>query len=234
MTLRPPHPANQLDRVICQIRFPALLEIDEMVAEFQKGVRANYPIYSKSSTFPLNLANVPIPTDHTFQSDDKVWSITLSVAALSITTTRYTDWGQFRSKLDQAISAALDLFDIKTCNRVGLRYINAIRPSSVELPDPKSSLRAPYSEMMCADLGTTTGVHTIIEYTVDDHIAGRSVIGMIRFNDGEEGALIDNDTFVEEQMPIEEALDVLDRLNSCSLETFKKISSDNLISKVIP
>lgn len=233
MTSNNQHPANQLDRVICQIRFPALLEIDGMVAEFQKLIREDYPGYSQSSALPMNLANAPVPTDHIFQSNDMVWSITLLVASLSLTTTRYSDWKQFKRRLEQVTAAALDTFDIRTCNRVGLRYINAIRPSSVDLRDSSSTLRSPYSDLVKTDLGEFLGVNTTIDYRIDESVKGRSSVGTIQFMDGEEGVLIDDDTFVEEQIQIEELYPTLDRLNSYSLETFKKIASDDLISKVV-
>lgn len=234
MTCDNQHPANQLDRVICQIRFPALLEIDGRIAEFQKSIRKDYPGYSQSSALPMNLANAPLPTDHVFQSKDATWSVTLSVASLSLTTTNYSDWKQFKSRLEHIIDAALGLFDIGPCNRVGLRYINAIRPSSIGLQNPGSALRSPYSDLLKTDLGETLGANAVIDYRIEKKVKGRSSIGTIQFIDGEEGALIDNDIFTEEQIPIEELSPILDSLNSHSLETFRKISSNILISKVIP
>ena len=182
----------------------------------------------------MNLANAPLPTDHVFQSNDMVWSITLSVTSLSLTTTRYSDWEQFKRRLEQVTAGALDTFDIRTCNRVGLRYINAIRPSSADLRDSSSTLRSPYSDLMKTDPGAFLGVNTAVDYRIDESVKGRSSIGTIQFIDGKEGALTDDDTFVEEQIPIEGLYPTLDHLNSYSLETFKKIASDDLISKVVP
>lgn len=227
------HPRNQLDRVICQIRFPALLEIDKKVDEYQKKLRGEYPIYIISPTLQFNLANAPLPMNHTFQTEDGAWSIELSVATLSLTTTRYSDWNEFRNRFHQALLAVMDLFEIKKCTRLGLRYINAVRPSSIGLSDAKNAYRRPYSDMMDTGIGSAQSLNAVLDYALPDGARGRSVVGTIQFMDGECGAMIDDDTYVEGFMNIEEVLNTLDRLNAYSLETFKKIASEELIEKVM-
>ncbi len=227
------HPRNQLDRVICQIRFPALLEIDKNVDEYQKKLRGKYPTYIVSPTLQFNLANAPLPMNHTFQTEDGAWSVEISVSALSLTTTRYSDWNEFRDRFQQALIAATDLFEIEKCTRLGLRYINAVRPSSIGLSDAKYAYRHPYSDMMDTGIGSTQSLNAVLDYTLPDGAKGRSVVGTIQFMDGECGAMIDDDTYIEGFVGIEEVLDTLDRLNAYSLETFKKIASEELVEKVV-
>lgn len=227
------HPANQLDRVICQIRFPALLEVDKRIDEFQKSIRRDYPSYTQPELLPMNLANVPFPIDHRFQSDDKKWTVTLSVEAISLTTTHYTDWNDFRFRFKALIDIILGLFEINTCVRIGLRYINAIRPSSIGISDIKEVLREPYSELMRVDFGKIRGSNLILDYNLDNDIRGRSNIGSIQFIDGEMGVLIDDDTFIEREVSINELMLILDKLNKKSLKVFKNIASNELISKVV-
>ncbi|MDO5861919.1 MAG: TIGR04255 family protein [Thermoplasmata archaeon] len=227
------HPVNQLDRVICQIRFPAVLEIDKRVDEFQKMIRSEYPRYSQSAPIPLNLLDAPIPVDHVFQSADSHWSINLSVAALSLTTTHYTNWAEFRRRFVKALDAVKELFEISECHRVGLRYINAIRPSSVGLNDPIQALRSPYAEMMSPAMGKFRSMNAIQEYTVPDDIFCRSIIGSIQFSNGDSGTLIDDDTSVEKTVSLDRVAAILDNLKETSLDVFKNIASDELINKVV-
>ena len=227
------HPVNQLDRVICQIRFPALLEVNKRVDEFQKLIRRDYPGYTQPEPPPMNLANVPFPIDHRFQSDDKVWTVTLSVEAISLTTTHYTDWNDFKTRFESLMSVILGLFEIDSCVRVGLRYINAIRPSSVGMSDVKEVLREPYSELVKVDFGQLRGSNLILDYDLDNDTRGRSKISSIQFIDGEMGILIDDDTFIEKEVSIKELMPILDRLNGKSLEVFINIASKELVSKVV-
>lgn len=227
------HPSNQLDRVICQIRFPALLEIDRRIDAFQTSIRRQYPNYSRFPVPALALSDAPVSEDHIFQSGDGQWSVTLSVNSISLTCSRYIDWAGFRSRFDDIYSSFTGLFDIGNPVRIGLRYINAVRPSSIGITDLGSILRHPYSDLMRTDLGTTRSTSSMIEYDIRGNISGRSVIGMIRFTDGESGILIDDDTFMEHDMEGLPVLEALDELNALSLETFMKISSDELLSKVI-
>lgn len=229
------HPKNQLDRVICQIRFPALLEIDRNVDEYQKELRNDYPVYAQSHSLPFNLANAPLPTNHTFQSEDGTWSVELSVVALSLTTTKYSDWNEFKDRFQRALHVATKLFEMKKCTRLGLRYINAIRPSSIGLPSAKDAFRCPYYDMMDTGIGNAQSLSAILDYSLRNGAKGRSVIGTIQFIDGDEhGAMIDDDIYIEDSINIETISDALDRLNEYSLETFKKIASDELIEKVMP
>lgn len=229
------HPKNQLDRVICQIRFPALLEIDKKIDEYQKKLRGEYPTYKQSHSLPFNLADAPLPMSHTLQSEDGTWSVEISVAALSLTTTRYSDWNEFKGRFQYALHAAMELFEIGKCTRLGLRYINAIRPSSIGLPDARDAFRYPYFDMMDTGLGDAQSLNAVLDYNLHNEVKGRSIIGTIQFIDGDErGAMIDDDTYIESSMDVETILDTLDRLNAYSLETFKKIASDKLLEKVMP
>lgn len=228
-----PHPANQLDRVICQIRFPAVLEIDRRVDEYQARVRGRYPGYSQSMAIPLNLADAPVPKDHVFLSEDGRWSVMLSVSALSLTTTEYAGWDDFRDRFMDVATAVCEMFGIEGCHRVGLRYISAIRPSSAGIAEPKDSLRRPYSDLIDFDLGRPIGSNIVLDYEIRGGIRGRSAVGTIQFKDGEQGILIDDDTFTESFVAVKDLSDLLDDLNASSLEIFRRIASDDLIRKVM-
>lgn len=227
------HPRNQLDRVICQVRFPAILEIDKRIDEIQRLLRSEYPLYSQSAPIQLNLANAPLPTDHTFQTNDGSWSVTVSVSAISLTTTKYTEWVQFRERFERVASSAIQLYGITEFVRIGLRYINAIRPSSLGMDEPKKVLDKPYSDLINSNLGPVNGINCIIDYDAGASIRGRSVVGTIIFTDGEQGALVDNDIFSETRAETSNLMYILDRMNAASLDAFKKIVSNETSKQVI-
>ena len=48
-------PRNQLDQVICQLRFPARLSVERNIDRFQDAVRNDYPEYSQEQIVPIGV-----------------------------------------------------------------------------------------------------------------------------------------------------------------------------------
>ncbi len=226
---------NQIDRVIFQARFPAMLEIDRRIDEFQGLLRGRYPNYQRTQPVPsgLGITAIPAISDHILFTDDGIWTVTLSVDSVSLTCSKYKDWSEFKTNLDQVIDAFRELFDVKRSNRIGLRYINAIRPSALGLKKPQDAVNEKYRNAMETNLESPVNVNMTLSYELTDDIRGRTVLTEIMFNDGEKGLLIDDDVFIEVQRPIERMNDITDELNRLSLEVFKKMASEELQKKVI-
>ena len=140
------HPKNQLDNVVFQMRFPAMLSIDRDMALFQDRIKACYPVYDAFSNMLPNVANIPSTRDYAFYSEDRSWSASLSVATLSLVTSRYAGWSDFFGKAMKLIDDASSCFSIDEVTRIGLRYVNAIKPSSMGFPagDFKSLIDSRY------------------------------------------------------------------------------------------
>lgn len=152
---------------------------------------------------------------------------------MSLTSTRYTGWGDFRTRFDYAFRPVVEIFGIEEFQRIGLRYINAVRPSSIGITDMRDLLKPPYTELLDTNLGSARGMSSVFDYGLPDGISGRSAICMIRFIDGETGILIDDDAFIEGHIKREKIIPRMDRLNEASLSAFTKIASDKLLSKVM-
>ena len=84
------HPRNQLDQVICQIRYPAQLSIDRNMDLFQDRIRGDYPGYAQEQIVPIGVANPP-GAGHIFTSPDSRWSINVSTGAMSLTKIQSVD-----------------------------------------------------------------------------------------------------------------------------------------------
>lgn len=227
------HPSNQIDRVICRIRFNTLLDIDRRMDEFRYLVGERYSGYSTSDNIPLNMTDMPLPVNHVLQSVDGSSYINLSVSGLGLTVTRYTCWDDFRQEFSGLMEDIQSLFDIGECLRIGLRYINAVRPSSVDIPSIEGILRSPYSDLFRTSIGEVKSINSTIDRSFDGGMRGRSIIDTIQFSDGEVGILIDDDVFIEGDIPFPDVMDVLDRINSTSSDLFRSIASDALLEKVL-
>lgn len=144
---------NPLEEVVCQIRFPSILEIETTVpSEFQSRIRAQYPEYETRVTGQGGLpAEVPaeirslfeglqMPSGvdrrlhHDFKSADG-WTITLAREFLAVSTTHYVRWEEFRERTRAAYKVLLETYKPPYTTRLGLRYKNVIRRSDLGLLD---------------------------------------------------------------------------------------------------
>ena len=135
---------NQLQEVICQLRFPEILSIGVNVpAAFQEAIRDEYPQYSARKEIPapkitgtpgnFRLDNGDATVNYQFTSADGVWRVNLTTKFISIACSRYTCWEDFAGKLDKPLAAFIKLYKPAYFERVGLRYVNIISRKALEL-----------------------------------------------------------------------------------------------------
>ena len=141
---------NPLDRVICQLRFPAILRIDaESPVEFQDRVRREFPNYAEKIDIlvdlPLQFQNrsphesvTEIPRtsgtkNHEFSSEDGQWKINLTRTFIALTTNTYRVWEDFKNNLKIPLNALIDVYSPAHFSRIGLRYRDVIQRSILGL-----------------------------------------------------------------------------------------------------
>ena len=107
---------NQLNEVICQLRFPEILTIGANVpVAFQEAIRDEYPQYAARKEVPtpritgtpgnFSLENAPAAINYQFTSGDGVWRVNLTSKFISIACSRYTCWEDFAGRLDKPLAA---------------------------------------------------------------------------------------------------------------------------------
>ena len=139
---------NQLNEVICQLRFPEILTIGANApVDFQEAVRSEYPVYKVLQELrPPKLGGAAAtPTqNYLFASPDGVWRVNLTSKFISLTCTRYASWEEFAKKLDKPLAAFIKIYQPAYFERIGLRYLNFISRSGLALEDhPFRDLIAP-------------------------------------------------------------------------------------------
>jgi uncharacterized protein (TIGR04255 family) len=139
-----------LSQVICQLRFPPLLKIEsEPPADFQERIRHRFPLLERTQLqipdLPPELAQMlgaAIPqskSEFSFRTEDGASTLNLGPEQIALTTTKYTRWERFLDDLTPALQALLELYRPSFFQRVGLRYINTIVRSALEIPDERWS-----------------------------------------------------------------------------------------------
>lgn len=146
---------HQLGSVICQLRFPEILAISAGApVAFQEAIRGEFPQYSRGQDMPapkitgvpgnLTLQNPAPVINYQFSSADNVWRVNLTGKFISLSCTHYVSWEDFAAKLDKPLAAFIQVYKPAYFERVGLRYLNYISRSSLDLEGvPFSQLISP-------------------------------------------------------------------------------------------
>ena len=246
---------NPLAEVICQVRFPALLALEsERPTAFWNRIRHQFPTMEVKESpvgIPVPLPPVSLPPDfanwlrnmkaYDFVSEDDLWTVSLSKDFLALTCRYYERWEGFKQRLLPALDAVQEIYQPPACQRIGLRYVDVIQPSSLGLMGtPWAELLSPplVGELASSDIGADI-----------EHVA-REVV--FRLNDGRESRvhmrhglarldgvddlcyLIDSDFFTDQQMEWHDASRTLDEYNRYAGRLFRWCISDRLHAAMEP
>ncbi len=144
---------NQLDKVICQLRFPEILSIEaNLPAQFQDAIRDEFPQYACRKEIPapklvgapgnLHMQKQPECNNYHFASADGVWRVNLTAKFISLSCGKYTSWEDFAKKLDKPLAAFIKTYAPAYFERLGLRYVNLISRKELDLAE------IPYRELL--------------------------------------------------------------------------------------
>jgi uncharacterized protein (TIGR04255 family) len=254
-----PFPATQrviysrtpLDRVICQLRFPPILRIDAAVpAEFQESIRGEFPNFKELSEVKIELpvgfarevptelfsrvAQASATKNYEFTSGDGYWQVNLTRTFLSLTTTKYLRWENFRERLQLPFDSLINCYAPSYFSRLGVRYINVIKPSALGLG------AVPWSELLSPNLiGMLNSEETSASVTRFESIQMIRLAdqgGMARIlsrlleagTDGESRFMLDNDLFYDSRTEVDGVFERLKFLNLRSARLLRWSIADRL------
>lgn len=229
---------NPLQEVICQLRFPTILQIGASApASYQNRVRHLYPLYEKAEDqFPPELAGLlaqfPLPVElagvvYNFRSDDNQQFISMASEFLAYTDRRYLRWEQFRESLQLAKDALEDEYHPAFYTRVGLRYRNVIDRRAIGLPSEpwaellRGSLVGLLGEPIIGDRIKILKSETVFELEEVNGGTVRLQYGLANKGKENEAFFIDADLFTAERTNGPDAVAILDRFNGVMGNLFR-------------
>jgi uncharacterized protein (TIGR04255 family) len=243
---------NPLAEVIFQARFPRFLPIEtEPPAEFQKRLIADYPIYEQRNVLQIIFAPPqevrPIASEvtgrmHTFQSRDRVWTVTLVGDYFSVSTNLYRRWEDLRQRIEAILKVALEVYSFPIFTRIGLRYQDVISRERLGLANTRwADLLQNYiaGELVTAEIPEETLMsrETVLTMKLDGGDALLLRHGLVSHKETQKIAyLLDSDFFNEEQRTanIDDTLRVADRLHANSGRFFRWCITDKLHNAMVP
>lgn len=240
---------NPLREVICQLRFPTILEIGvEPPARFQNLIRSTYSLYSRedvSQSLPKEISSLleqlrfPFPgqaqgTTHKFGTEHETRFISLSAEFIAVTEREYHRWELFVQEVEKAQGALEEVYRPAFYARVGLRYQDVIDRELLGLDKPWSALINP---CLAGMLGSKELSQDIREIETESLIIVPEVRGgFVRLRHGlrkaaDNGRLvyvIDSDFYTRERSDRNEVIGILDRFRRSAGDLFRWAASSDL------
>ncbi len=236
---------NPLVRVICQLRFPRILRVGtEAPVQFQDGVRDEYPVYEVSdenTQLPRGAAQVlarvgfALPTGnqlHRFKTTDERRILTLAQDFLSLEERSYTRWDDFEDHLRNAEQVLGETYRPAFYTRVGLRYQDVIRRSTLDLAD--AEWRELLNPALLGELADERLSDQVQDHRCQIEIKLTSTEGLVRIrhgitlDDDEQCYLVDADFFTQERRDTDGAFADLSAFNRLTRYLFRWAITDTL------
>jgi uncharacterized protein (TIGR04255 family) len=221
--------AAPLTEVICQLRFPPILKIDQTPAEFQDRIRGKFPLFERGQTLvipadlPPDVAqamNLPAPSpNHRFKTEDESTTFSLSAEAVALATTSYVRWEDFRALFAMCMEAFVEVYRPSFYSRIGLRYRNSINREKIGLAE------RPWIDLLSPAIGGELAVPGIeplvagLQRRLRMRLPDQS--GLVFFQHGLSGSkddgsnvyLIDFDFYTDAKTEVGNAGPILDHFN---------------------
>lgn len=245
---------NPLAEVVCQLRFPPILRIgSEAPAAFQEKIRSKYPLFKENraseiglelppeiveqiTRLPGNLIPSPLRVSrisYDFISDDEQWRIGLTRDFISLSTTKYERWEDFKAHLEQPLQLFIEIYSPAFFQRVGLRYRDLICRSRLGMTNAPWSdlLESPISGELAASeiAGCIEGAWRQVKLRLPDN-EGEVLIqhGLVNTPENEVCYLIDSDFSFSGRTEVKDAVKKLDSFNQKSGRLFRWCITDRL------
>ena len=248
------YPSAPVHEVICQLRFPTILTINNVEpADFQEIIRDTFPQYARRQDMPApqplpaGAAGMPKPvpvTNYHFLSADNHWKLNLTKDFIALSTIRYTGWEEFAHHLDKALAAFIQTYKPAYFERVGLRYLNFISRNALNLSNtPFRELITPAYLGLLTDDDVNDSMVTMSNLNTEVNIRGGCKVkihtgpGLVKKNgqgDNEIRFIFDQDLYMPGKVPVNMSAGALQTLHSQAWAIFRGAITDTLHEAMNP
>jgi uncharacterized protein (TIGR04255 family) len=236
---------NPLAEVVCQLRFPRILAIDDRIpADFQTALGAEYPFVETREVVQFNFgeSNQVKRTHYDFSTDGRTYTISLSSDALVITTSKYERWEIFIAHIEHATKCLSSVYSVPIFTRIGLRYIDVISRELLGLREERwsnlirpSALGLLYEDAVpIEDVIELSAAH-IFKLNECDKVMLRTGLGRTEGTGDEIVFVVDGDFFRDEPVKsLSDTLAILAEFNKAAGSAFRWIIDRRLHDALVP
>lgn len=244
---------NPLIQVACQLRFPPILKISHQEpVEFQDEMRFQYPLFeSTQPQFPSEISQaiqqfgLPLLNDlsYSFKSEDQRWQLSITKDFITISTSAYEKYGQFKNRFSEAVEVFERIYKPSFYTRVGLQYQDLIIRSKLGLEDKDWSdliTKNIASELYNSELAPS--IQSIIKNLIltTEHGQVNFKHGLVTVkepeqNNDEVAYLLDADFYTEQKIERgENVWNILNQFNKSARKLFRWSITDTLHNAMRP
>jgi len=245
---------NPLINVICQLRYPQILNIEtDVPSSFQNLIRDIFPEYHlkqeiseefTSGISPNNQRDITFSTSsskiHEFVSIDNNSSVHLTKSSLSISAKIYTEWAIFFNAFKSICDSFCSIYNPAFISRIGLRYINVFDRSKLGCSDTNwgdllnsSILGLLSSEIQDSIVSCASGY--VIKLDNDSGSLCKLSLSTVKhIESGRDCLKLDNDFYCPIKSDFKDVFLKLERLHNQSTRIIPWVAKDKLISAMNP
>lgn len=224
---------SPLVEVICQVRFPPILRIaKEEPSEFQEAVRDRFPELAPEQAVLLKIPEIgsggelgvdAMPRLYRFRTADGTSSISLSSDFYALSTSKYTNWGDFGSDLGLAHDTARTVYKLPYATRIGVRYINRLTFENTGANDAAELLGIVRQELtaLVTSEGWSAPQELLSQLVLLDEQAKLTFRTVYGTEDAKPFFVLDMDYFEEGKLPLDDLIERANRYHQKIYDAFR-------------
>lgn len=247
---------NPLDAVVCQVRFPVLLQIDaEVPSLFHNKIKTIFSEYrekieiqhdftiTQNDKLPLDaqgiIKNSQTIKNHEFYDETDTWKVNLTRNFVSLSTSRYVDWDDFNRKLNQVLEGIVSVYGVQHYTRVGLRYVDIFNRSDLELHNVAWSelINVNFIGILASEFTShVKNIENVVEFTLADSKSSVRIATkfVIHKQTNEICFVLDSDFSKIEKIPSSDVNPVLSYLHDRASRLLNWATTEKLRQAMLP
>ncbi len=240
---------SPLKLVVCQVRHSRTVAVSDAgrILEVQGCLGDSYPealpFEQHEVVFEVgpeggNVGKSQSQQGWQLKSDDAAWTVTLQTDFLSIETSAYVDWVDFRDRYSRVLDCVADIYAPKLEQRVGLRYVDVIERADLQVAHDWRGLISDTVLGLASDTEIGPSVrlsHQIVEMEAPEHMRVLLRHGCERMADGQGTAYqLDHDCYRQQTRGFETSviLATMDDLHRLALQVFQHAVTPKLYAEL--
>lgn len=211
---------NFIRQAVCELRFPTLYELEAArpPTSFALALRKEYPNQQLLESVNVGIGTPSRANVHTFKSKKDRWTVNLKASSVSLETSKYETFLEFKERLGVVLKAAAPVIDSDFFTRVGLRYINVVPYTRSEISGwVNPSLVGPLADGIYGDVldhvGRVTGSTECGTFMLQHGV-------MVEGSNTKPQYSLDFD-FSSEDVPFDQTLEMVQKLHDFEFSMFE-------------
>jgi uncharacterized protein (TIGR04255 family) len=229
---------SPLTLVACQVRHERILAVSDarIGLRIHEALSPRYPTIHEVTRVETAVQISPTGASATrepavngwqLKSGDQRWTVTIDPESFTLETSAYDDWDDFQQRFSTLTAAVLEVYQPTLEQRIGLRYVDEIRDSSVTSPSGwrgkiADSILGPIADARLG--GAVRSSQQLLELDAGDSCGIVLRHGAVTSPTGAEHVyLLDHDCFRQAGRPLStgEIAATVERLHELALQVFQ-------------